>query len=112
MKGVLKYSEYEGVLTCATRPKDYEELLQAAKCEIVLKINELEERAGALSELFWNLESVLEAIDEKGFVTGEPQHLIYRDAADYGDLRRMKRLHEIMSNWPAIHDPPGAGGYW
>jgi hypothetical protein len=50
MKDVLSYAEYKDVVNCTTRPRSYQELLQAARCELALKVGELEERAVVVSD--------------------------------------------------------------
>ena len=107
MKQPLSYEEYKDVMYASTRPKSYAELLQAVKCELALKVVELEERAVFVSELFRRLEDVLEA----GGQGGGWDHVVYRDAADYGDLNDLSKFQELCANWPAIKSEPGEG-YW
>ena len=107
MKQLLSYEEYKGVLYASTKPKNYDELLQAAKCELALKVMELEERAVAVSELFRQLETALDT----GGPDGTWSHEAFRDASDYGDLDDLDRLRELFSNWPDVKSGPGEG-YW
>lgn len=107
MKQPLSYAEYKDVMYASTKPKSYAELLQAVKCELAMKVMELEERAVAVSELFRRLEDVLDA----GGQGGGWDHGVYCDAADHSDLDGLRRLQELFSNWPDVKGKPGEG-YW
>lgn len=107
MKDVLSYQEYKDVVRIWPRPKNFQELLRAAKCELALKVMELEERAVAVSELFQQLEDVLET----GGPNGTWSHEAFCDAEDNNDLDGLDRLQELFSNWPDVKGKPGKG-YW
>lgn len=84
-------------------PRNYQELVAAAKQEILGKVAELEERIEALQRLHDRFEMVTDWSDPGG---------LYIDAAMCGDTDHLEHLNEIITWWPDVAAAPGDGGYW
>lgn len=83
------------------RPQNYQELVTAAKAQIINKIAELEERVVALRRLHDQFETVTDWSYPGG---------LYTDVVMYGDTDDLDHLNDIILWWPDIADPEG--GFW
>lgn len=89
------------------KPQNFQELTIAAQGEVQEKVYELMERIDELAKMGTRLDE----LDTQAFHLDAVLEALIGPADDYGDLADLRRVQEMITNWPEVTTAPGRG-YW